>query len=57
MENKELSTAKDNVAKKFLKDEIATWDDLLNYDKFMLVDEVAIEYNRIMSESNLKEFE
>jgi len=53
MENKELSTAKDNVAKKygFKKLDDLYWD--YNHSKYKIMDiinDVAIEYNRIMSE-------
>ena len=60
MKNK-LQQAKDTIAKKYGYESFEQFDDKLtfgyNHDTSKIIDEIAIVYNRICSEVNLKEFE
>ena len=54
MENKQLQQAKDTIAKKYVYENFEQFDDKstfgYNHDTPKIIDEVAIEYHRLMSE-------
>ena len=57
MENKQLQLTKDTIAKKYGYENFEQFDDKstfgYNHDTPKIIDEVAIEYHRLMSEWNL----
>ena len=59
MENKELQQAKDTIAKKYGYVNFEQFDDKstfgYNHDTPKIIDEVAIEYHRLMSECDVDE--
>ena len=59
MENKQLKQAKDTIAKKYGYENFEQFDDKLtfgyNHDTPKIIDEVAIEYHRLMSECDVDE--
>ena len=59
MENKQLQIAKDTIAKKYGYENFEQFDDKstfgYNHDTPKIIDEVAIEYHRLMSECDVDE--
>ena len=59
MENKQLQIAKDTIAKKYVYENFEQFDDKstfgYNHDTPKIIDEVAIEYHRLMSECDAEE--
>ena len=59
MENKQLQQAKDTIAKKYGYENFEQFDDKstfgYNHDTPKIIDEVAIEYHRLMSECDAEE--
>ena len=59
MENKQLQIAKDTIAKKYGYENFEQFDDKstfgYNHDTPKIIDEVAIEYHRLMSECDAEE--
>ena len=59
MENKQLQQAKDTIAKKYVYENFEQFDDKstfgYNHDTPKIIDEVAIEYHRLMSECDVDE--
>ena len=59
MENKQLQQAKDTIAKKYGYENFEQFDDKstfgYNHDTPKIIDEVAIEYHRLMSECDVDE--
>jgi len=59
MENKQLQQAKDTIAKKYGYENFEQFDDKstfgYNHDTPKIIDEVAIEYHRLMSEWDVDE--
>ena len=61
MENKQLQLTKDTIAKKYGYENFEQFDDKstfgYNHDTPKIIDEVAIEYHRLMSEWVLEQIE
>ena len=59
MENKQLQQAKDTISKKYGYENFEQFDDKstfgYNHDTPKIIDEVAIEYHRLMSECDVDE--
>ena len=59
MENKQLQIAKDTIAKKYGYENFEQFDDKstfgYNHDTPKIIDEVSIEYHRLMSECDAEE--
>mgnify|MGYP003419063506 FL=1 len=59
MENKQMQQAKDTIAKKYGYENFEQFDDKstfgYNHDTPKIIDEVAIEYHRLMSECDAEE--